>query len=308
MATVTVRDERVDLLSSMVKPKKITQAKIEYLLPADTGGALGSEGGTWNQVRVCDGLLHVVRNFQTPGGTAPTPEQDFRRLEEEMILSDLSVVEKRIERLESEQKKGKKPDEEELALIRSCREILERGERLRSSPEIATQPLLKGFTFLCAKPEVVIMNNDDEDEDMPRWDAGPEGIPCIVVRGRLEKDIAAMTPDEAEEFQEAYHIQESALDRVIRTSYAALRRISFFTVISDEVRAWSIPEGTSALHAAGTVHSDMEKGFIRAEVVSYDDLRTHGGFPEAKKAGAVRLEGKEYEVKDGDIIHFRFNV
>jgi hypothetical protein len=225
-----------------------------------------------------------------------------------MILSDLVVAEKRIERLESEQKKGKKPDAEEYALVKSCREILESGRPLRSYPDIAAQPLLKGFTFLCAKPLVVIANNDDEDEDMPSWDQKPDGVPYLVVRARLERDIAGMTPQEAEEFREAYHIQESALDRVIRRSYAALDRISFFTVISDEVRAWSIPAGTTALHAAGAVHSDMEKGFIRAEVLSYDDLRTHGTFQDARKAGAVRLEGKEYEVKDGDIINFRFNV
>ena len=308
MATVTVHDERRDFLSALYTPKKTTYAKMEYMLPSEMAGTSPSEGGRWNQVRVCDGLLHVVRNFQTPGGTPPTPEQDLWQLEEEMILSDLLVAEKRIERIETDKKKGKKPEPEEYALVTSCRDILDSGRPLRSLPDIAAHPALKGFTFLCAKPMVVIVNNDDEDEEMPPWDKRPEGVPFVVVRGRLEQDIAGMTPEEAGEFQEAYHIEESALDRVIRTSYIALNRISFFTVISDEVRAWSIPAGTAAVHAAGAVHSDMEKGFIRAEVLSYDDLRTHGTFQEAKKAGAVRLEGKEYEVKDGDIINFRFNI
>ena len=130
----------------------------------------------------------------------------------------------------------------------------------------------------------------------------------LAVRGGLEREIASMSPEEAKEFREAYHIQESALDRVIRSSYRLLNRISFFTVGPDEVKAWPIPAGTPALQAAGEVHSDIEKGFIRAEVLSFEEFKSHGGFQEAKKAGLVRLEGKDYIVKDGDIITFRFNV
>ena len=310
IAMVTVLDERVDFLKQLYKPKKITYTKIEYLLPSDirSSAASGSEGGAWGSIRTCDALLHVVRNFQSPGGSPPIPEQDFRELEEEMILSDLVVAEKRIEKIEQDLKRGKKPQGEEPSLLKSCREILERGEPLRNVPELAWEPALKGFTFLSAKPMLVIVNNGDEDEAFPQWEQKPDNVEMLAVRARLEMDIASMSPEEAEEFLDAYNIQESALDRVIKKSYEVLNRISFFTVLSDEVRAWSVTAGTPAIEAAGTVHSDMQKGFIRAETLSFEDLKTHGSFQDAKKAGVVRLEGKDYEVKDGDIINFRFNV
>jgi ribosome-binding ATPase YchF (GTP1/OBG family) len=250
----------------------------------------------------------VVRNFSDPAGSPPTPEQDFWKLDQELVLSDLAVVEKRMEKIELDRKRGKKPQEEEISLVQSCRALLEEGEPLRNSADLASAPLLRGFTFLSAKPMLVIVNNDDEDETLPGFRQRPEGMELVVVRGRLERDIASMTPEEAEEFIEVYHIQESALDRVIQASYDLLNRIAFFTVLSDEVRAWSITRGATALEAAGTVHTDMKKGFIRAETLSFDDLRAYGSFQEAKKAGTVRLEGKEYEVKDGDIINFRFHV
>jgi len=309
IATITVVDERVDFLTQLYHPKKTTYAKVEYLLPSEiSASSFGSDAGVLNQVRVCDGLLHVVRNFEEAGGSPVTPEKDFRRLEEEMILSDLEVAEKRIERIALDRKRGKKPDGKESALLESCREHLEKNLPLRDVQELAFEPTLKGFTFLSAKPMLVIINNNDEDETLPKWDRKPENLEFLVVRGRLEMDIAAMSPEEAEEFLEAYHIQESALDRVIKRSYDVLNLISFFTVISDEVRAWSIPTGTPALHAAGAVHTDMQKGFIRAETLSLGDLKRCGSFQEAKKAGLVRLEGKDYQVKDGDIINFRFNI
>jgi hypothetical protein len=186
--------------------------------------------------------------------------------------------------------------------------MLEQGEALRNAPEIATDPILKGFTFLSAKPMLVIINNGDEDETLPSWTKMLENLSFMVVRAKLEMDLAAMTMEEAQEFLEAYNIRESVLDRVIRHSYGMLNRISFFTVGSDEVRAWPITNGIPALQAAGEVHSDIQKGFIRAEVVAFDDLKAEGSFQAAKKAGLVRLEGKEYVVKDGDIINYRFNV
>jgi len=310
IAAVTVYDERIDFLSRLYQPKKTTYAKIEYLLPPETGspGGAGSDGAAWNQIRTCDALLHVVRNFEGTLGTPPALEQDFRRLEEEMILNDLVVAEKRVERIELDRKRGKMPEGEEASLVQSCRQLLEQGLPLRSDPALASAPSLKGFTFLSAKPMLILVNNDDEDESIPSWENRPEGVDLFVVRGSLEKEIASLSPEEATEFLEAYHIQESALDRVIHHSFHILKRISFFTVGPDEVRAWPIPAGTPAVEAAGSVHSDIQQGFIRAEVVAFDDLKHHGGFNEAKKAGLVRLEGKAYEVKDGDIITFRFNV
>ncbi len=310
MATVTVFDERIAFLSEIYQPKKTSFAKVEYLLPSEIQGASPekSSASLWNQIRTCDALLHVIRNFQSAGGSPPTPGNDYWQLEEEMVLSDLVVTENRIERIELDRKRGKREEEEEYDLLQSCRKILEEGDPIRGKGDLASHPLLKGFTFLSAKPVLVIMNNEDEDESLPQWDRRPEGVDAIVVRGRLEQDIASMSPEEAEEFLEAYHVTESALDRVINRSYGLLNRISFFTVGSDEVKAWPIAAGTSALDAAGSVHTDIQKGFIRAEVVSFDDLKECGDFKEAKKAGLVRLEGKEYIIQDGDIAHFRFNI
>ena len=309
ISTVTVYDERVDFISGLVKPKKTTYAKVEYLLPATSGTETArSESSQWSEIRTCDALVHVVRNFKGPGGAAPTPEDDFWKMEEDMILSDLAVVEKRIERLELDIKRGKKDEIQELELLRLCKEMLEQEIPLRSNKDLSSRPELRGFTFLSAKPQLIIINNDDEDEDMPEWKRVPEHAEMIVIRGRLEMDIANMTEEEAEEFLEAYNIKDSALDRTIAASYKLLNLISFFTAGEQEVKAWSIPAGTPALEAAGTIHSDIKQGFIRAEVVAFDDLKKYGSFQGVKKAGAMRLEGKEYVVKDGDIIHFRFNI
>jgi GTP-binding protein YchF len=310
VSTISVPDDRIDFLKRIYQPKKTIFAKIEYLLPSDISGASAStsDGGTWSQLRACDALLQVVRNFQIPGGPAPNPEQDFQDLQEEMILSDLAVTEKRIEKIDLDRKKGKKPEEKEYDLLKNCKEHLEKGEPLRKTHQLATEPLLRGFTFLSAKPILVIMNNEDEDQTLPKWGQMPGELEFLVVRGRLEMDIASMSEEEASEFRDAYNIEESALNRVIRKSYDLLDLISFFTVLSDEVRAWPIKAGSSALIAAGTVHTDMQKGFIRAEVLSLEDLQRCGSVQEAKKAGLIRLEGKEYMVKDGDIINFRFNV
>ena len=310
IGVVRVADERVDFLSKILKPKKTTYASVEYLLPSEiaTGAAAKSENVIWSQVRACDSLIHVVRNFQSGGGMPPSPEEDFWRLEEEMILYDLMVAEKRIERVELDDKRGKKPDKEEYSLLKSCQDVLENSQPLRIRPELASAPALRGFTFLSTKPQLIIINNDDEDEVIPEWKTKPERLEMLLVRGRLEMEIAAMSPEEAEEFLVAYHIEKSALDRVIMRSYSLMNLISFFTVVHDEVRAWTITSGASALKAAGTVHSDMEKGFIRAEVLSFEHLKAHGSFQEAKKAGDVHLEGKEYIVQDGDVINFRFNL
>jgi GTP-binding protein YchF len=305
IASVKVMDDRVDFLSGMYRPKKTTYAQVEYLLPSNIGG---SESMMWNQARVCDALIHVIRNFRSPGGINPSPEEDFKRLEEEMILNDLVVVEKRTERIEADLKRGKKPDDEEYSLIQSCRELLENGRPLRANQDLAGSPLLKGFTFLSAKPQLVIFNNDEENESMPDWKSMPVNIVMQAVRGRLEMEIAEMSTEDASEFLSEYNIKESALDRIIRSSYEILNLISFFTVGDDEVKAWTIKKDTKALEAAGEIHSDIQKGFIRAEVLSYNDLREHGSYKEARNVGRVRLEGKEYTVQDGNIINFRFNI
>jgi len=310
ISTVKVVDERVAVLEEIFKPKKTTYAQVEYLLPSDpkAGSSPKSDSMIWNQMRVCDALIHVLRNFPSLGGLPATPSEDFWNLEENLILDDLAVAEKRLERIDTDKKKGKKPDEDEHAAIRACREHLEKGLPLRASPELRAAPSLRGFTFLSAKPQLLISNNDDEDESTPDWKDRPEDLDIMVVRGRIEREIAGMSMEEAAEFLEAYHIDRSALDRVIRRSYRLLDLISFFTVLNDEVRAWTIPAGSHAIEAAGAVHTDMQRGFIRAEVLPFEDLKEYGSVQEAKKAGHVSLEGKDYQVRDGDIINFRFNI
>ena len=215
---------------------------------------------------------------------------------------------KRIERIEADLKRGKKPDEEEHRLILACKELLEKGMPLRTDAELAKSPILKGFTFLSAKPQLIIVNNDEDNETLPEWSSGLSNQGIQAVRGRLEMEIAEMSIEDASEFLTEYNIKESVLDRIIRSSYEILNLISFFTVGDDEVKAWTIKKETKALEAAGEIHSDIQKGFIRAEVLSFGHLKQYGTFPEAKKAGQVRLEGKEYRIQDGDIINFRFNV
>jgi len=312
IVTVNVPDERVDYLREIYKPKKTIYSQVEYLLPPKIVDSdhvkREKENIVFNAVRTCDGLIHVVKNFQVFGGPPPTPEEDFFKLESEMMLSDLMVAEKRIERIKSDEKKGKEITIQELSLLERCRDILSEERPLRDNTEIAASPLLKGFTFLSAKPMLVISNNSDEDEDPPEMPRIPEDIEVMVVRGKLEMEIGEMGPEDAKEFLSAFHIESSLLDRVIKRSLTVSDLISFFTVVENEVRSWTVTKGTSALDAADLIHSDMKKGFIKAEVLPYDQLVRYGNFSEAKKDGHLHLEGKEYRVKDGDIIRFRFNV
>jgi len=310
IGTVKMSDERVEDLSKIYAPQKTIFAQVEYFLPArgTTGASDKGEAKILNLVRDCDALIHVVKNFQGLDGLQPDPDRDYWKLEEEMIIQDMVVAEKRLERIEHDQKRGLKTGREEQGLLKEGVNMLEQGLTIRSKPELALAPELKGFAFLSAKPQLVLVNNDDEDQDFPDWEKPPLNAEVQVIRGRIEMEIAAMPPEEAEVFLSEYEIEETALDRIIQTSYRLLNRISFFTIGSDEVKAWTITKGTLALEAAGSVHTDIQKGFIRAEVLSYDDLKKYGSFQEAKKAGQVRLEGKEYPVRDGDIINFRFNI
>jgi len=312
VGTVNVPDERVDQLKEIFNPDKTVYTKLEYILPgtiADSDhGKREQENVMLAEVRTCDGLIHVIRNFQLYGGQPPTPEQDFFQLESELILNDLMVAEKRIERIQSDGKKGREVNEDELILLQRCREILSQDIHLMESPEIAASPLLKGFTFLSAKPQVLILNNSDEDEERPEMSRIPPGIEIMVVRGKLEMEIAEMVPEEAEEFLSEFHVERSLLDRVIKRCLVSLHLISFFTVEGSEVRSWTIPQGTTAIYAAEFIHSDMKKGFIRAEVLGYEQLMKYGSIADAKKEGHLRLEGKTYQVQDGDIIKFRFSV
>ena len=310
VAMVRVPDPRVAWLSGRYEPRKTTYAQVEYLLPE-----LEVEGreeerveALWNLVRSCDSLLHVVRNFNGNGHGGPAPAEDFQKLEREMIFSDFLVVEKRLERVAGDRKRGKKISEAEQGVLQACGEILAKDVPLREAPELAASPLLKGYGLLSAKPELVLLNNPDGDGAALSLGRRNGGEHCLAVKGQIERELSRMAPEEAREFMAEFGISESALDRVIRRSYELVGLISFFTVGEDEVRAWTIRRGTAAVDAADVIHSDIKQGFIRAEVLAYPDLVAAGTFAEARKRGTVRLEGKTYEVQDGDIINFRFNV
>lgn len=310
LGTIRVPDVRVERLSAMYNPKKTIFAQVEYLLPYIPVQQPGQQKGetAWSTVRTCDALIHVVRNFRGFGEEPVTPLEDFSQVNEEMIFADLLVVEKRLERLELDRKRGRKTDPEELRLLEECRRLLEQETPLRHAPELAGAQQLKGFTFLSGKPMLVLFNNEDEAEQMPAAGELLVTEKCIAIRGRLEQELAQMDEGEAKEYQEEFHISSSAMDRMISFSYELLGLISFFTVGPDEVRAWTIKNSTSAVDAAEVIHSDIKKGFIRAEVVAYDDLMAAGSYKDARQQGTVRLEGKTYVVQDGDIIEFRFNV
>jgi GTP-binding protein YchF len=310
IGTIFVPDHRIDDLSKMYQPKKTIYAQVEYFLP----GAMHSkkdqskEQDIWTQVRDCDALIHVIRNFGGYGFEGPTPYDDFTKLDQELIFADLVVIEKRLERLELDKKRGKDINQEELSLLNQCHEILEAEIPLRKNPDLASAHVLKGYAFVSGKPMLVLFNNEDDDDKLPDSSGFDFKENCMVIRGKLEQELAQMSAEEASEFLAEFNITESAMDRVIKRSYELLGLVSFFTVGDDEVRAWTIKAKTQAIDAAGAVHTDMKQGFIRAEVLSYENLMAAGTFQEAKKKGTVKLEGKTYQVQDGDIINFRFNV
>ena len=309
IGTVQVPDQRVDTLSRIYSPKKTTYAQVEYLLPGRSMDKTdGKTQSTWTAVRDCDALIHVVRNFSGYGLTDPTAWEDVKLVDEELILADFIVAEKRLERLTLDQKRGKINDPDESGLLTNCTEILESNTPLRQHPHLAFASPLKGFAFMSAKPLLVLFNNDDEDDSLPDIHEQVAHEFHMVIRGKIEQEMAQMAADEAEAFLEEFNIPASAKDRVIKKSYDLLGLISFFTVGEDEVRAWTIRKNTAAIDAAEVIHSDMKKGFIRGEVLAYDDLMSAGSYAAARKQGTVRLEGKDYEVQDGDILHVRFNV
>ena len=310
LSMVLVPDRRIDKLSEMYSPQKTTYARVEYFLPGTAAAKKDhpKEQSIWTAARDCDALIHVIRNHTAMGFDQKRPQEDFMKMEQELILADLVVVEKRLERLELDHRRGKKMDPQEHTLLVDCQKHLENETPLRRIADLASAPALRGFAFLSAKPMLVLFNNDDEDDQMPDAAEITDVEECLVIRGKLEQELTQMSSEDAADFLNEFNISESAMDKVIRKSYSLLGLISFFTVGSDEVRAWSIKGGTEAADAAETVHSDMKKGFIRAEVLAYDDLMAAGSYAAARKNGTVRLEGKNYVVKDGDIINIRFNV
>ncbi|KPA09509.1 GTP-binding protein YchF [Candidatus Magnetomorum sp. HK-1] len=310
LGTVKVPDDRIDHLSQIYQPKKTIYAQVEYHLPAQVHGQKDAQKSetVWAGMRNCDALIHVVRNFKMYGMDAPTPENDYIKMNEDMILADFMVVEKRLERMKKE--RGQKSvSNNELDLLKQCLELLENNQPIRRNPDLINAPELKGFAFLTAKPTLVLFNNEDDDDSLPELSEIFENETTMFIRGKLEQELSQMNEQEAAEFLEEFEISASAMNRIIAASYELMGLISFFTVGEDEVRAWTIPINTAADNAAGAIHTDFKKGFIRAEVLAYKDfIDANSTYAEARKNGTVRLEGKTYTVCDADIVHFRFNV
>ena len=317
-----VPDDRLDQLTSLFNPRKHVPATVEF---ADIAGVSGVKTGAAALLDVAafrnaDALLHVVRMFRDPAVAHPSgtidPARDVRAMEDELILADLGVVERRLERLERDLKKGQTAElKKEQEILLRCRPALEEGKPLRAM-ELAGDDAkrLRGFQFLSAKPMLLVLNLDEED--LPRADqatslAGLDefvagaATRAVPICAKIELEIAQLEPADAAAFLADLGLKESGLDRVIRASYDLLGYISFFTVGEDENRAWSIPRNTPAQLAAGEIHSDIQRGFIRAEVCRYDHLLARRTIAACREHGELRLEGKEYIVQDGDVINFR---
>jgi len=327
-----VPDSRLDKLAEVVKPKKTTYAAIEYVdLPGLSRGegkaALEGQGKEMaaylNSLKNIDCLLHVVRGFDDPNiphsEGSVDPQRDIGLFELEMIFSDLAIVEKRLERLSKDLKKAKSAElEMENEVLQRFKIALESEQPLRElelTPE--EEKRVRGFTFLTAKPILIAVNVGDRDACKIanvveafslQKRASMRNVGITAVCGKIESEIAALPLEDAQMFMEDLGITGSALGRIIQKSYDLLGVFSFYTAGEPEARAWTIPRDTTAVHAAGAIHTDIEKGFIKAEVVSFDDMVELGSFPAAKSKGVLRLEGKEYRVREGDVILFRFNL
>ena len=313
IGAVSVADARVDALSGVFSPKKTTYAAVNFV---DAG--VGDAGAAKNAEAIpqalegADALLVVVRAFEDAGVPHPKesidPPRDLADVRIDLLLRDLSVVERRRERLAKLVRVKKDPAEAaEFALLTKIQETLEEGWPVRShemSEEEAR--IIKGFGFLSAKPLLVVVNVGEDQLGDAFSDL--DGETPVALAARLEEELAQLPGEEQAEFLADYDLKSSALDRVVQASFSLLNLRCFFTVGEDEVRAWPVRAGTVALHAAGTIHSDLERGFIRAEVVTYADFMAAGSLSAARDKGTLRLEGKDYVVKDGDIFHVRFNV
>jgi hypothetical protein len=319
-AVIDVPDRRVDQLVDLFQPKKTVYAKVIY---ADIAGLDGSaaesgiSGPLLNTLAQMDGFIHVVRHFNNPSvphlAGSVDPHRDLANMEAEFILNDLIIVERKLARLADERARGghgrdKAEVERETALFEKLQGLLAEETPLRNevfSPE--EEKMLSSYGFLSRKPQLIVINQSEEQD--PLSVETPDANTTVVcMPAKLEMEIAQLPPEDAAMFLEEYGIDEPSLNRFIQLSYDLLGQQSFFTAGEKEVHAWTVSRGATAQQAAGVIHSDMEKGFIRAEVVAFDDLVDLGGMAEARAKGKLRLEGKKYIVQDGDVLTIRFNV
>jgi GTP-binding protein YchF len=330
LATVKVPDPRLDALTALFNPQRTVPADVQYLDVAGIAKGIaekGMSGQLLGHLAQADALVHVVRAFEDPNVPHPEetvdPLRDIETLNLELVFSDLALIDKRIQRIESQLGKMRGPEKEvnerELAVIRHFKEALEADKPLRDvideiDPE--DQKLVRGFGFLTAKPLLILLNISDDqigesaDSLVASAQELTSGAKVAVdtLAGKIEMEIGQLDADDAQAFMADLGIAESGLGRIIRTSFDLLGLMPFFTVGPDECRAWTIRRGATAVEAAGEIHTDIQRGFIRAEVIGYDDMIAAKTMAEVRKAGTLRREGKTYIVQDGDIINFLFNV
>jgi GTP-binding protein YchF len=330
VGVVKVPDERLDRLAAIFHPRKIVHADVTYVdlpaPPASSEGRIGTEelpAEHLARLRDSEALLHVVRSFEDPSNPHPDgsvdPGRDIERLDLEFILADLAIVDRRLERLGSTGRHGTQAErdanEREEAILRSLKVELDAGRPIRDAgldPDSAKA--LRGFRFLTEKPVLVLLNIGERDlpnaaERVAAIRAAYTHHAALVdeLSARIEMELGELEPEDAAVFMAELGIERSGLGRVIGLSYQLLGLISFLTAGPDEVRAWPVPDGSTAVDAAGTIHTDLAKGFIRAETVAYEDLLHLGSMAEARKAGRLRSEGRTYRVHDGDVIEILFS-
>jgi GTP-binding protein YchF len=318
-----VVDPRIDRLAAMFKPKKVTYAQFDFLDVQGVQKGEAKQSVSLAEMRNVDAIAHVVRAFRDPEivhseGTID-PKRDVATMEVECLLADMEVAQRRLERLELNLRKMKnKEDELELPILRRCLEALESERPIR---ELDLKPdeikRIRGFAFLTAKPLLLIVNFDESDaarvgavaaaSGLEAWSGRPHTAIC-GLSAKVEEEIGRLEPADARAFLDDLGIAEPAKDRVIHAGFSLLGLIQFLTAGEDECRGWAIPSGTKAPQAAGAIHTDIERGFIRAEVVAFEDLVASGSLAAAREKALLRSEGRDYLVRDGDVVNFRFNV
>lgn len=327
VGTTRMHDARLDTLAGIYNPKKVVPAEVTYWdVPAVAEGAdrQGIGGQYLNLLQGADAFILVVRAFHDPSvahvSGSVDPLRDAEAMQGELALSDLVILERRIARIESALKGARGGDRDNLLkeadLLGRVREKLESGVPLREQELSADEHTpLSNYQFLTGKPLLLVFNADEQERDgqpdlSPWVEVGPRTpmVSALSLCAKLEMELAQLPPEDEAEFRSSMEVGEPALEKVVSESYRLLGLISFFTVGPDEVRAWTIRAGSEAAGAAGKIHTDMERGFIRAEVVTYDDLARWGSIPNVKKEGRFRLEGKSYVVQDGDVMNILFNV
>ena len=308
IGTVKVPDPRVDALARLYRPRRSVYAEIRFT-DLDGGRGPGFERGMLHAMREVDALCHVLRAFPGGGGAAPDPLREFRDLEAEALLADLEVIEQRLARLRKEGRKTR-----ELVLLERVHQALDSETALRRvALDEAERKALSGFGLLTRKPLLVVVNGAEEDLGSPppaalAGEAAAHGAGVVLLSAPVERDIAQMEPGERQAFAEALGLREPARERFLRAAFECNDLVSMLTAGPDECRAWPIPRGLPAARAAGRIHSDMERGFIRAEVVPWRELVERGGEARCREAGVLRVEGRDYVVRDGDVVRFLFNV